>query len=66
MFADKGLRCDCGYEVRGHDEEALVVGVRSHAADVHGIDLTPEVALDLVRRAAVVPRGERNETGEET
>jgi predicted small metal-binding protein len=52
MFADKALRCDCGYEVQASDEETCVREVRHHASEAHGVDLPREVALDLVRRAA--------------
>jgi predicted small metal-binding protein len=57
MFADKALRCDCGYEVRADDEAACVDAVTRHASEAHGIDLPVELALDLVRRAGT--RAER-------
>jgi predicted small metal-binding protein len=60
MFADKALRCDCGYEVRAHDEAACLDAVKRHASEAHGIDLPVELALDLVRRAGLGPSGERN------
>jgi predicted small metal-binding protein len=69
MFADKALRCDCGYEVRGTDEAAVFAAVRRHAREVHGIDLSAELVLDLVRRAEVAPTGEHRlhrRMGEET
>jgi predicted small metal-binding protein len=50
MFADKALRCECGYEVRASDEAARVDEVRRHASEKHGIDLSADVALDVVRR----------------
>jgi predicted small metal-binding protein len=50
MFADQALRCECGYEVRASDEAARVDEVRRHASERHGIDLSAEVALDVVRR----------------
>jgi predicted small metal-binding protein len=66
MFADKALRCDCGYEVRASDEAACVREVLQHASEAHGIDLSDELALDLVRRAGLVSRCEqRNTTREE-
>jgi predicted small metal-binding protein len=52
MFADEALRCECGYEVRALDEAARVDEVRRHAAEAHGIDLSADVALDVVRRVA--------------
>ena len=51
MFADQELRCECGYEVRASDEAARVDEVRRHASESHGIDLSADVALDVVRRA---------------
>ena len=50
MFADQALRCECGYEVRATDEAARVDEVRRHASETHGIDLSNDVALDVVRR----------------
>ena len=69
MFADKGLRCDCGYEVRADEEGACVEDVRRHASEAHGIELPVELALELVRGAALVSTSERNVNrmiGEET
>jgi predicted small metal-binding protein len=66
MFADKSLRCECGYEVQASDEAACVREVLQHAWEAHGIGLSDDVALDLVRRAGLVSRGEqRNTTREE-
>jgi hypothetical protein len=41
----KVLRCDCGYEVSAETDEELVVGVRGHALDAHGMEFTAEDAL---------------------
>lgn len=57
MCADEALRCECGYEVQASDESARVDEVRRHASEAHGIDLSAEVALDVVRRIWPVPRG---------
>jgi predicted small metal-binding protein len=66
MFADKALRCECGYEVQSSDEAACVREVRQHASEAHGVDLSDELALDLVRRGRPVSPGEqRNTTREE-
>ena len=66
MFADKALRCECGYEVQSSDEAACVRKVRQHAWEAHGIAFSEDVALDLVRRAGIVSNGEqRNTTREE-
>jgi hypothetical protein len=42
---EKVLRCDCGYEVSADTDEELVVGVRRHALEAHGMELTAEDAL---------------------
>ena len=55
MFAGKALRCDCGYEVRASDEDALAEAIRQHAREAHGMDLSLELALDLARYAPPAP-----------
>jgi predicted small metal-binding protein len=50
MVADTALRCECGYEVQASDEAARVDEVRRHASETHGIDLSADVALNVVRR----------------
>ena len=52
MSAEEALRCECGYEVRASDEAARVDEVQRHASETHGIDLSADVALDVVRRGA--------------
>jgi predicted small metal-binding protein len=64
MFAGKALFCDCGYEVRADDDEALVEAIRRHAREAHGIDFSVELARDVARRAELVPVGEHNLSGE--
>ena len=54
MFADEALRCECGYEVQASDEAARVDEVRRHASETHGIDLSADVALDVVRILPVI------------
>ena len=44
------LRCECGYEVQASDEAARVVEVQRHVWETHGIDLSADEALDVVRR----------------
>lgn len=61
MFADDALRCECGYEVRASDEAARVDEVRRHASETHGIDLSADLALDVVRR--VTARAEQRTEG---
>ena len=55
-FHDEALRCECGYEVQASDEAAQVDEVRRHAAETHGVDLSADVALDVVRRVAARPK----------
>jgi len=50
MFADQAPRCECGYEVQASDEAARVDEVRRHASETHGVDLSADVALEVVRR----------------
>jgi hypothetical protein len=42
---ERVLRCDCGYEVLGKTDEELVVGIRRHALEAHGMEFTSEEAL---------------------
>jgi len=58
MFAGKAIRCDCGHEVRAHDEDGLVKAIRRHASESHGIEFSVELARELAR-SAVQPAGER-------
>ena len=60
MLAGDAMRCDCGYEVRARHEAACVEAVRQHAWDAHGIDLSVELAHDLVRRDAPAPTREHD------
>jgi uncharacterized protein DUF1059 len=62
MFADKALRCDCGYEVQAPDEAARVDAVRRHAREAHGIEFSIALALDVVRRAEVTSTSEHKPT----
>jgi predicted small metal-binding protein len=59
MFADKTVRCDCGYEVRARDEDDLVDEIRRHAWEAHEIDFSLELALEVARRAELTG-GERD------
>jgi predicted small metal-binding protein len=51
MFAGKALRCDCGYEVRGNNEDELVEAVQRHALEAHHIEFTLELAREVARSA---------------
>jgi hypothetical protein len=44
--------------VQAYDEAAQVDEVRRHASETHGVDLSEDVALDVVRR--VTARAERS------
>jgi predicted small metal-binding protein len=60
MFVGKALLCDCGHEVRATDDAAFVEAIRRHAREAHGIEFTPELALELARGAQL-----HNVTGKE-
>jgi hypothetical protein len=51
MSAGKAIRCECGYEVRASDEDALVEGIRRHASEAHDIAFSIELARKLAREA---------------
>ena len=51
MPDDKGLSCDCGYQVTAGDEATLVEEIRRHALDAHGIAFSIEDALLVVLRS---------------
>ena len=36
------VRCTCGIELRSADEAHLIAEVQRHAAEAHGLDLSPE------------------------
>ena len=55
MFADKALRCECGYEVRASDEDTFVEEIRRHASEAHGIAFSVELARELARGATQLP-----------
>jgi predicted small metal-binding protein len=63
MFADEALRCECGYEVQASDEAGRVDEVRRHASATHGIDLSADVALEVVRRVAARAEQRTEERG---
>ena len=44
------LHCDCGYEVHADDEAELVARVQRHALEAHGMQFSPEEALQLAFR----------------
>jgi predicted small metal-binding protein len=51
MPDDKGLRCDCGYQVTAPDETTQVEEIRLHAREAHGIAFSVEDALVVLLRS---------------
>ena len=65
------LSCECGFVARGEGEDELVMAVRRHAAEAHGMMLSVEQARQVVIRAgraetppATPPRETRNDEEE--
>ena len=46
------LACECGYSVEGDDLTDLVARVRLHARRTHGVELSDEQIVWLIRPAA--------------
>jgi predicted small metal-binding protein len=54
--------CECGFQARADELEALIALVREHAWNEHGMSLTHEDAMRLAVRAnAAAPRPSRTE-----
>jgi predicted small metal-binding protein len=49
VIEDKVLVCDCGFEARAADEEAMVEQIRRHASEAHGMTLSHDEALTIAR-----------------
>lgn len=49
------IRCDCGFEATGDGDEELVSRARSHALEVHGIELAAEFVLGLATARVQIP-----------
>lgn len=45
------LRCDCGFEVRAHNEAELIARVQHHALKAHGLAFTPDEVVEVAFRA---------------
>lgn len=43
----KIINCDCGYVVRGDNDDELVRAAQQHAWDAHQLRLTPAQVLSL-------------------
>ncbi len=48
------LQCDCGFEASADDADALVIEIRRHAREEHGMTLSLGEALLLASRALPV------------
>jgi predicted small metal-binding protein len=43
------IRCDCGFEATGDEDEELVAQAQAHARDVHGLDVPAQLVAELAR-----------------
>lgn len=53
------IRCDCGFEASGDDDDDLVARAQGHAHDVHSIVLSAEQVLGLTGLISLDPRRSR-------
>ena len=56
-----GLACDCGYVAHGADDDELVAAVQAHAWDGHGMKLSAELILAMVRTNGATAQGAASE-----
>ena len=49
----KVINCDCGFVVRGEDDDQLVTNAQTHAREVHGMEITRDQVLALAVPAEV-------------
>jgi Protein of unknown function (DUF1059) len=54
------LECECGFEASAVDEDGLVVEIRRHAREAHGMTLSLGEALRLASRAVSVESSGRD------
>ena len=47
----KVIKCDCGFVVRGGNDDELVSAAQTHAQEVHPMDLTAEQVLSMAEPA---------------
>lgn len=47
----KMIKCDCGFVVRGDTDDELIKAARSHAKEVHDMDLNAEQILAMAEPA---------------
>lgn len=43
----KIIKCDCGFTVRGDDDDELVKAAQAHAVAVHQMEITADQALAM-------------------
>ena len=43
----KVIKCDCGFVVRGGNDEELVTAAKAHAVEIHQMEITAEQALSM-------------------
>jgi predicted small metal-binding protein len=61
VAVEKVLVCDCGFEARASDDEALIEQIRRHAAEAHGMTLSHDQALQLTVTREPTSRNEKEE-----
>jgi hypothetical protein len=54
------LECECGFEASAEDEDGLVVEIRRHAREKHGMTLSHCEALLLASRAIPLESSDRD------
>jgi hypothetical protein len=54
------LECECGFEASAEDEDGLVVEIRRHAREEHGMTLSLGEALLVASRAVTVESSGRD------
>ncbi len=54
------LECECGFEASAEDEEGLVVEIRRHAREEHGMTLSLGEALQFASRAVALEHSGRD------
>jgi predicted small metal-binding protein len=69
VIVDTVMTCDCGFEARAGDDDALAAEVQRHAWQAHGMALSHQEALLVFRgeptRLPTTPRTTRTESNEE-
>ena len=54
---ERVLHCDCGYRLTGSESE-VIAAAQAHAWDVHGMELSFDMARSLARRPSGASTGE--------